>query len=238
MRLLEYFDRAYVINLPERVDRRLEMEVELSSAEMLGSPKIEFFRAIRPPDAGEFVSPAVRGCFESHLGVLRDARARGLSNVLVMEDDLAISPRLRVDEPKIVARLARNDWAFAYLGHILDPEPPTGEALVPVSVPIQTAHFYAVRQPHIDRVIAYLEAMLGRPRGDARGGPMHVDGAFSWYRESHPDALTLVARPNLGSQRSSRSDITPSVWDESAIFAPLARALRVARRRLRPQRFE
>ncbi len=240
MAFLDYFDRGYVINLPERVDRREEMERELEAAEMRGHPKIEFFPAIRTPYPGSFPSAAVRGCFMSHLEVLRDAQKRGLSNVLVMEDDLAISPRLRVNETAIVARLRANDWAFAHLGHALEPEPPRGAPLVPVpsAMPIEKAHFYAVRQPYVDRMVEFLETLLTRPQGDPLGGPMDLDGALSLYRSRHTEAITLVARPNLGSQRSSRSDIHPTKWDESPVLAPIVDALRVARRRFLKQRFE
>lgn len=41
---------------------------------------------------------------------------------------------------------------------------------------------------------------------------MHVDGAFSVYREQHPDFITYLANPSLAGQRSSRSDIAQGRW--------------------------
>src|SRR4051794_38102594 len=93
MRLHEYFARGYVINLRERTDRRREIERELARL-ALPSGWAEFLAAERPDSAAGFPSAGVRGCFLSHLAVLKDAHARGLPNVLVMEDDLTLSPQL------------------------------------------------------------------------------------------------------------------------------------------------
>lgn len=41
---------------------------------------------------------------------------------------------------------------------------------------------------------------------------MHVDGAYSWFRKDHPFLRTLLADPELGYQRPSRSDIFTGHW--------------------------
>ncbi len=45
------------------------------------------------------------------------------------------------------------------------------------------------------------------------GGPQHFDGALSMFREQNPDVRTLIARPRLGFQRRSRSDISSAWYD-------------------------
>ncbi|HAX77040.1 MAG TPA: LPS biosynthesis glycosyltransferase, partial [Cyanobacteria bacterium UBA11372] len=56
------------------------------------------FPAIRPDDAGDFPSIGARGCFESHLAILKQALADRLSNVLIVEDDLKISQRFHTEQ--------------------------------------------------------------------------------------------------------------------------------------------
>ena len=41
---------------------------------------------------------------------------------------------------------------------------------------------------------------------------MHVDGAYCWFRHAHPHFRTLLAVPELGYQRSSRTDIHDLRW--------------------------
>src|SRR5579883_3652466 len=92
MQIKDYFERIYAINLPHRGDRRNAIRREMANAGLPLTPgKIEIFSAVRPDDAAGFPGIGVRGCFLSHLSILKHAQATGLANVLVMEDDLTIS---------------------------------------------------------------------------------------------------------------------------------------------------
>jgi len=229
MRLSDVFDRTYVLNLPDRADRRREMGEVLARAGMAWEDgRVELFGATRPADAGPFPSLGARGAFLSHLGMLRKARDLKLSRVLLLEDDLEFSPKLGPALDALAERLGRDDWGMVYLGHDLPSPPPPDSpcALTPYDGPIVLAHFYGV----LDRLIAFLELVMSRPPGHPDGGPMHVDGAFSTFRGQNPDVLTLVASPSLGWQRSSRSDIASNRWYDRA---PVSRELVGLARRLR-----
>jgi GR25 family glycosyltransferase involved in LPS biosynthesis len=233
MTLLDCFDRCYVVNLPERADRRREMQQELDGSGLAFSPgRVESFTAVRPPDAGLFPSLGTRGCFESHHRMLRPARAEGLRNVLVMEDDLTIAPTLRTHAAEMIETLRTTDWGFVYFGHVLEQAAPDGDRalLKPFSGPLMTTHFYAINAAIFDRLLTFFEALLLRPPGHPDGSPMHVDGAYSTFRKQHPDVLTLIAVPSLGGQRSSRSDIYPNRWFDRW---PLFRQLAALARRIR-----
>ena len=82
--MLNDFDRTYVINLPERKDRRIQMERHLGD---LGATRVRFFPAIRADRARPFRSAEQAGCFLSHRRVLMEAYADGLESVLILEDD-------------------------------------------------------------------------------------------------------------------------------------------------------
>jgi GR25 family glycosyltransferase involved in LPS biosynthesis len=75
-----------VINLECRKDRRAEMETQLRRIQW----DAQFFPAVRPPDAGDFQSIGARGCFLSHLAVLKRAALQN-DHAVIMEDDLNFS---------------------------------------------------------------------------------------------------------------------------------------------------
>ncbi len=213
--LCDLFDCTFIVNLPERTDRRKQITRELASAGMSLTPgKLELFPAVRPKDAAGFPSPGVRGCFLSHLGIMTEARRRGLRRVLVIEDDLQISPLLTQNLSVVADILDRERWGLCYLGHVepVGHEPPIH--LIPFTGPLMTSHFYGVNETAIERLRSYLDAAQNRPAGHPNGGPMHLDGALTSFREANPDLVTLIAEPNLGWQRPSRSDIH-SVWYQS-----------------------
>jgi GR25 family glycosyltransferase involved in LPS biosynthesis len=72
-------DGIFYINLDHRTDRKKEIEGELNT---IGLP-FERIPGIR-------TSPGTIGCGYSHLAALKEARARGYSNVLILEDDFQL----------------------------------------------------------------------------------------------------------------------------------------------------
>jgi glycosyl transferase, family 25 len=212
-KITDYFQGIYAVNLPERKDRRKLIVKELEAAGMPLTPnKVEIFPAIRPDEAGGFPSIGARGCFSSHVGILKQAKKLGLNNILIVEDDLEISAKFRTDEAAIFEQLCQQDWDFAYFGHVEEVAEQSPVALVPFSEGVMTTHFYAVNAKIFDRLLEFLEALQQRPPGHPDGGPMHLDGAYSTFRAQNPDVVTLIASPNLGWQKSSRSDIYPNPW--------------------------
>lgn len=201
---LAAFERIFVINLAHRTDRRQQMEAQLAAVGVpLDSSQLTFFPAVRPDDLRGFPSLGARGCYLSHLGVLR--AAAGLRNVLILEDDLDF-----VDDFELPP--LPSGWGMFYGGarHALVPTGPLTTAAP--SEPVECAHFLGLNGAVIAPLIGYLEAILMRPTGHPDGGPMHVDGAYSRFRADHPAIVTLVATPDLGFQRPSRSDIHPLRW--------------------------
>jgi glycosyl transferase, family 25 len=217
MEIQDFFAKAYVINLVERRDRRRDMTNNFKKIGWKIEPqKTDFFPAIKPIDSGKFPSVGAKGCFLSHLQILKQAQADGLQNVLVMEDDLNISQQLVNYQKSLLAQLNDLNWDFVYLGHRekIAPESNSEIKLVEYSQPIVTAHFYALNGRILPRLIAFLELIQERSVGHPEGGPMHLDGAYSTFRAQNSDIVTLIANPSLGSQRSSHSDIAKNKWFE------------------------
>lgn len=232
--LSDYFDCVYAINLPERKDRRREITRELEGAGMPLRPgKVEMFPAVRPTEPLGFPSIGARGCFLSHLGILNRALDRKLSRVLIVEDDLTLSRLIHTHLGDLVRELDSKPWGIVYLGHVeavSDSGPPR---LTPVDRPLMTSHFYAVNGPVIRRLRDYLDEVLQRQPGDPHGGPMHYDGALNMFRQFNPDVQSYLAEPNLGKQRSSRSDITAQWYDALPVMRQAVGAYRVVRKLVR-----
>jgi hypothetical protein len=237
-RFLSETGRIIVINLPNRDDRRREFAAQLGKVGLsYDHPKVSLFSAIRPEDPAGFPTLGARGCFLSHLGVLRRVAASEEDRVLICEDDLDFASDLPARLDGVTRELARHSWGIfygGYEGHVTIPAGPEAVARLDPNTGLICAHFYAVRGPAIGELIRYLEAILTRRPGDPAGGPMHYDGALSRFRSDFPNLTTLAATPLLGYQRSSRTDIHATKWFDKVPVAREATAvLRVLRNKTR-----
>lgn len=218
MQLFEHFERVYIVSLPERTDRRKDIAKELHRlGYRVDGVHIRYFDAIRPEDQGNFPSIGARGCYLSHLNILKEAIRDELHNVLVLEDDVSFSPHWHDMPNHLLDPLVTQPWHFAYFGHNEDIDSAT-PTLSQVESPIATTHCYGVNQSVMKPLYLYLEACLSRPAGHPLGGAMHVDGAYSLFRQQNPDFMTLIATPSLAFQRSSRSDIYPNKWYDRNVY--------------------
>lgn len=232
--LADYFACTYIINLPERKDRRKAILGELEKVGMPLTPgKVELFPAVKPKDKLGFPNIGARGCFLSHYQILTNALKRRLANVLIVEDDLMISPALQSAWASILKQLESESWGIVYLGHIVKVPEDCAPHIVAFDQPVITSHFYAVNGPVIPRLVEYLEKVQQREPGDPLGGPMELDGALTMFRQASPDVLTWIAYPNLGKQRQSRSNITFRWYDRFPVVQQAADIGRILRDRLR-----
>jgi glycosyl transferase, family 25 len=222
----------YVISLPHRTDRQKAMRRELSRIGW----EAEFFPAIRPEDAGGFPSIGARGCFLSHLAVLRQAMQDGTDRLVILEDDLSFVREFSTRWPSVLAELEAGTWDLFYPGHVIE-HLPDGLSRLDTSTGVRCTHFMMINGPALPTLVSGLETILSRPAGHPLGGPMHVDGAYSTIRSQHPELATLVHGPALGFQRPSRTDICAPKWfDRLEILAPIvgfARNVKGAARRAR-----
>lgn len=224
--LRKTFDKIYVINLVERDDRRREMVGQLEKV-FLGPEDalVTFFPAIRPDDAGSFPSVGARGCFLSHLGIIENAIEAGHKSILILEDDADWTTQaLRSSDPP---DFDEQPWEFVHGGDKAERGRVSLRRLPP-DEPRMLTHFIGLRGSAIGKAQTYLSAMLGRPGGSDLGGPMHVDGAYSWFRKDHPEIQACVFEPAIARQRPSLSDVTAPSGLKG--LAPVQMALSAVRR--------
>ena len=232
---MDYFDKIFIINLPFRTDRKHEISLELKKIGLsFDSPNVELFPAVRPESADGFPSIGTRGCFMSHLVILRKAKFAGYRRILILEDDLDFDSDFSLRIVDVLNNIKQQVWSFCYGGYeLLNVKAQSSEIICSVNSddPIRTTHFIAIQGSAIAELVAYLEEMLARPSGHKDGGPMHVDGAYSWFRRANPILITLIAQPMLGHQRPSRTDIHDLNWyDRMAGMRELVQLLRKAKR--------
>lgn len=205
--LTDTFGSVRIINLAHRADRRRETVATLANlgAEIDGTT-IAFHDASRPDNAAGFPTIGTRGCFLSHLGALKEARDAGVSSLLILEDDVAISRSEMQRLPFTLAALEREPWDIFYGG---SPAPETDSPLSQVmpGQELLLTHFIAFSSRAINGLVPHLEAILTREPGSPDGGPMHVDGAYAWFRAQNPDMMAYAATPHIAHQRSSRTDV-------------------------------
>lgn len=220
---LSSFDKVFIINLPERSDRRKEIGAEFDRMGASNHAKIEMFPAVKPADPGGFPSIGARGCFMSHLAILRLARDSGMQRVLIVEDDLMFSNYLRRHQGEVALHMEGTSYDIVYLGHLIEAKNTGAVQFQNYDKPLMQSHFIAFRGNVIASLVDFFEAMLERPPGHPDGGPMHVDGAYSTFRKQHPEWTTQIAVPSLGFQRPSPSDIAGFRWfDKIAVLKELS----------------
>ncbi len=204
MRPVEPITRS-VINLKSRPDRKREMEHQLS----LINWDARFSDAIRPLDRGAFPSIGARGCFLSHLSVLKNAIGKG--HLIIIEDDVNFVPDFESLWTTTFAELEEKRWSICYLGHLHE-KLPQGLNHLKSSESVQCSHFMLFHRGILDTIVDKLEVILSRSAGHPEGGPMHIDGAYSTIRAQNPDIVTYACSPVLGYQRASRTDIGHQKW--------------------------
>src|ERR671911_414786 len=117
--LIDAFDRAYIINLQDRTDRRRDVVREFQKIGIdVPNDKIHFYTATRPTELARFPSLGARGSFTSHRTVLDLALRDCLRNVLVFEDDVFLKAIDDSTLEEIVQQLARMTWDVVYFGYL------------------------------------------------------------------------------------------------------------------------
>lgn len=215
-KLTDYFEKTYIVSLPDKHNLRQQTIEEFNLVGWnIDNSRINFFDAIRPDDRLNFASIGARGCYESHLQLIKKFLSSTSDNcggnLLIFEDDISFEVNLSTTPETVAEILERNDFDIFYFGfkssHIKPPEDGLEIFSPSPGTPIRTTHFYALHRRCLKNFIAHLEGILCGTHPESLGH-MHYDGAISWFRKLNPDLKTFVCNPSLGSQRPSRSLIS------------------------------
>lgn len=190
--MFDAYDRIRIVNLARRTDRRAEMMRELDALGLAKDPRVEFFAAHSFPEAGLFYSPGARGCFSSHMTIVREA-AEAQASVLILEDDATFAARARE------CLIPPCDIFYGGVLSAANPDDLQQSDLV-------GSHCIGFSAACVQRLLPWLEAAW---TGD---DPASIDGEYVRFRRANPDLVTVFADPFIAFQRPSRTDVGEQKW--------------------------
>jgi hypothetical protein len=106
-------DNYYCINLYERNDRLSDVKKIFDKYDL----PVIFYRVNKDPESG------LRGCFNSHVGIIREAYKKNLENVAIFEDDIICELTKEQFDKKmslVYDFINNNDYDIFFLGSIPD----------------------------------------------------------------------------------------------------------------------
>lgn len=186
--LNKYFDKIVCISLPERSDRRSFFDRQ---AKGLGFT-FEYFDAIRPPYGNGLVTKERLGCLRSHRQVLINARAEGVKNLLILEDDC----QFRNETGELFLNGMKNlpDFDLLYLGGTLwNAKVEHFDENFNIGSGILTTHSYVVPSRNFTALIDLFESEN-----------FPVDVKINEFQATHK---TLIFKKNITRQLDGYSDI-------------------------------
>ena len=186
MKINEYFDKIYCINLDERTDRWEQAQKEFIK---LGIVDVERFSAVRH-------EKGAIGCRESHLKIIKKVKELGLRNVLIFEDDVLVLEEAINSVEKSLDELNTLEWDLFYFGATIDPNvgrlTKISDNLVKTNF-AYTTHAYAVNGVIFDLILDQ--------------APLHGIIDVFYCRYIVPRGNSYIINPMLCIQQESYSDI-------------------------------
>jgi glycosyl transferase family 25 len=196
-------DRVFYINLDKRTDRRQEIETEIKKVPGLWE-KAERFSAIEHPFG-------CVGCTRSHLEVLRLAKTRGYSQILILEDDFMW---INGQENRFNERLLDFDTDYDVVmltALVIESVDSERENRIQDEKRILKAHNaagYLIHERMFDRLIDAYEQTW--PHLERTGADWIYTNDVVWQRFQPESRWYLV---KMGRQRPSYSDISKCFVD-------------------------
>lgn len=186
MKLNEYFDKIYCINLDERPDR---WKQALNEFKKVGIENVERFSAFKH-------EKGAIGCRESHLGIIRKAKEEKLNNVLIFEDDVLFIEKNIPLISKTLDDLKSTNWDLFYLGATVDPNVGFMNKITNNLFKTNfayTTHAYAVNGSVFDKIL--------------NEAPYHPIIDVFYCRHIVPMGKSLIMNPMVAIQQEGYSNI-------------------------------
>lgn len=142
-----FFDQINCINLYTRNDRLIR---SYKVFKKLGIPVI-YYRVHKHSTDG------VKGCYESHLSVIKNAYYNGCRNLLIFEDDVVESPYFsnKLIEKAINFMKENENWEIFYLGHQPNIFWKSSEVISDEIIKTQSTltHAYVISRKYMEKII-------------------------------------------------------------------------------------
>ncbi len=196
----QFIDHVFYINLDKRTDRLAEIQSELEAVGWTNIPNfVERYSAIHTPASG------IVGCGYSHLNVLKLARERGYSNVLILEDDFQfIVPKEQMERQLTEFFTSKIPYDVCMISYLAKGKQPIdGVTFIEKITDAQTASGYIVNSCFYDKLIELYDWAI--PALEMTNCHWDYANDIVWKR-LQPTSNWYCLTPKLGIQRSSYSD--------------------------------
>lgn len=204
MKINDYFDHIYCVNLDTRTDKWNVCQAEFAKHELTverwsGAVGSELPR--HPT-----LMPGEVGCLKSHEMILRDMIDKGYKRVLVLEDDVEFVPNVQSRFSDVIS-LIPNEWDMLYLGgsHLNKPTP-INHAIAKISRTYTTSS-YGITAELAKEIISKFNNTQ----------PHQVDVLYSHL---HTTKKCYSFVPSLAWQRAGHSDIHNTHVDYTSFMKP------------------
>lgn len=155
MKIFDYIDAAYYINLDYRIDRKEAFKKQIDK---LGIP-VTRFNAVQfkkdelenPFNSG--VWHKIMGCALSHQSIIKQAKELNLQNVWIFEDDCVFIEGFIEKAQKCINDLKNVEWNMFYFGGELNKKvEPYSDSIVKVNG-VYGAHSYLVNHTFYNKLL-------------------------------------------------------------------------------------
>lgn len=178
MQYMNFFDDAYYINLDYRIDRKESFEFESKKIGLIANryPGILYSENDFPEKIKEYYENALDkntfqweeskkkkcaelGCAYSHVGIIKEAKAKNLKNVLIFEDDCVFLDSWNENIQDIINEIISfdNNWDLIYFGGAIPGSINFNQnkKLTEINGGIYCLHAYAVNSRFYDKILSY-----------------------------------------------------------------------------------
>ena len=203
IKLNDYFEKNYCINLDKRTDRYANVEKEFFK---FGIEGVERYSAI-DGDTITNDSPLLNGelgILETHYNIIKSCKENNIKNVLILEDDVYFTEE--INKLNDYMELVPKDWDLLYFGgnHIYG-QPPTkiNDKILKLNFTV-ALHCVAINESIYDAILAVL--------------PLRKKQVDSYYGQLQSGYNGYCFYPNMAKQKADYSDIQNKFVDYSNYF--------------------
>lgn len=202
MKITEFFDQSFFINLNSRPERRQQFESELRKIGLENFVQ-RFPASIDATHLPQDDYNRHRACGKSHHDLIKYAKNNNLKNILIFEDDAYFYNNNEISALNIIENalddLNKLEWDIFYLGGLI-----VDDFLLQVSPnllsveKILTAHAWAINHTGYDKILKYVP---------------ETDSAIDGWVSQRPTIKKYLAYPLAVPQKEGKSDLDAFGWN-------------------------
>lgn len=197
MKIDDFFDKIFIINLKESRDRWENTIEELRRCDIRN---YERFNAIRPnldeipkeiykdfishQKIHDYFIVGQCGCKLSHVQIMKIAKSRKYNNILILEDDICIDENINEIFEKAYNQFINIDWKLIYLGYSYNIKPEKIDENIICAKELFTTHAYAINNFLFDLVI-----------DNAEKSGLEIDNYYRLFIQSYHNCIGITPRP-------------------------------------------